>query len=127
MKTRGRYEMWIGGYFRHEVPPSRPFVTPRLAVVAAASIATWVLLLVLEPFPPAFRLPAGAALVLTYVGGLLVWIRTWSVAIERAHVRLLARTDLGDFRRVALSFGVFVGYAIGSLVVAGSALWLLAS
>lgn len=127
MRTRGRYDMWIGGYFRHEVPPKRPFVTPRLAVIAAVSIATWALLLAREPLPPAFRLPAGGALVVTYFGGLLVWIRTWSVVIERAHVWLLARADLGDVRRVVLFFSVFVGYGIVSLIVAGCALWLIAS
>ena len=127
MRNRGQYDQWIGGYFRHEVPTNRPFLTPWRAFIAAASIATWVLVLVLEPLPTAFRLPAGLALSVTAVAGLLLWIRTWSVAIERAHVRLLARTDLGEFRRVALFFGVFVGYGIGSLVVAAIALWLLAS
>lgn len=127
MRSQGRYEQWIGGYFRHEVPTNRPFLTPWRTVIAAASIATWVLVLVLEPLPTAFRLPAGLALTLTSIAGLLLWIRTWSVAIERAHVRLLARTDLGEFRRVAIFFGVLVGYGIGSLVVLGSALWLLVS
>lgn len=101
-------------------------LTPWRAVIAAASIATWVLLLVLGPLPSAFRLPAGVALIVTYLAGLLLWIRTWSVAIDRAHLRLMARTDLREFRRVALFFGVFVGYGIGSLIVAGSVFWLLA-
>ena len=126
MQTRGRYEHWIGGYFRHKVPANRPFLTPWRAVIAAASIATWTLLLLLEPLPTAFRVPAGVALVVTWLAGLLLWIRTWSVAIERAHVRLIGRTDLGDLRRVALFFAVFVGYGVGSLIVAGGALWLLA-
>ena len=127
MRSRGQYDQWIGGYFRHEVPTRRPFLTPWRAFIAAASIATWVVVLMLEPLPTAFRLPAGVALSVTATAGLLLWIRTWSVAIERAHVRLLARADLGEFRRVALFVGVFVGYGIGSLAVAGSALWLLAS
>jgi hypothetical protein len=109
------------------VPSNRPFLTPWRALIAAASIATWVLVLVLEPLPTAFRRPAGVALSVTAVAGLLLWIRTWSVAIERAHVWLLGRTDLGEVRRVALFLGVFVGYGIGSLVVMGSALWLLAN
>ena len=125
MRDQGRYEQWIGGFFQHEAPTYRPFLTPWRAVIAAASIATWVLVLVLEPLPTAFRLPAGVALIVTSIAGLVLWIRTWSIAIERAHVRLLARADLGEFRRVAIFFGVFVGYGIGSLVVAGSALWLL--
>ena len=126
MNTRGRYEQWIGGYFRHEVPANRPFLTSWRAVIAAASIATWILLLLLEPLSPAFRIPAGVALVVTGLAGLLLWIRTWSVVIERAHVRLMGRTDLGDIRRVARFFAAFVGYGVGSLIVAGSALWLLA-
>ena len=126
MRSRGRYEHWIGSYFRHEVLANRPFLTPWRVVIAAASIATWILVLVLEPLPTAFRLPAGVALIVTSFAGLPVWIRTWSVATERAHAWLLARTDLGDFRRVAIFFGVLIGYGIGSLVVAGSVLWLLA-
>jgi hypothetical protein len=95
-------------------------------MTARLPIATWVLLLLLEPLPTAFRVPAGVALLVTSLAGLLLWIRTWSVAIERAHVRLIGRTDLGEIRRVALFFAVFVGYGLGSLIVAGSALWLLA-
>jgi len=127
MQTRGRYEQWIGGYFRHEVPANRPFLTPWRVVIAAASIATWILLVLLEPLPTAFRVPGGIALVVTWLAALLVWLRTWSVAIERAHVWLVGRTDLGDLRRVALFIGVFVGYGVGALIVAGSALWLLAT
>ena len=125
MRSRGRYETWIGGFFRHETPVNRPFLTPRRAVIAAASIATWCLVLVLEPVPPALRLPAGAALVVALLGGLIVWLRTWSITIERAHAQLLPRADLGDARRIAAFFSVFVGYGIGSLIVAGCALWLL--
>jgi hypothetical protein len=123
---RARYERWIGGYFQHEVPPTRPFLTPWRATIAGASLATWVLLLVLEPLPGVFRLPAGVALLVASIAGLLLWLRTWSVAIERAHLRLLARPDLSDSRRVALFFAALVGYGVGSLIVAGSALWLLA-
>ena len=113
MRSRGQYDQWIGGYFRHEVPTRRPFLTTWRAFIAAASIATWVVVLMLEPLPTAFRLPAGVALSVTATAGLLLW--------------LLARADLGEFRRVALFVGVFVGYGIGSLAVAVSALWLLAS
>lgn len=125
VRSRGRYDTWIGGIFQHETPLYRPFLTPRRAVIAAASIATWCVVLILEPLPPAFRLPAGAALVVAYLAGLIVWLRTWSVTIERAHAQLLARADLGDARRIAAFFGVLVGYGIGSLIVAGGALWLL--
>jgi hypothetical protein len=123
---RARYERWIGGYFQHEVPPTRPFLTPWRATIAGASLATWVLLLVLEPLPAASRIPAGVGLLVTAVAGVLLWLRTWSVAIERTHLRLLARPDLSDSRRVALFFAALVGYGVGSLIVAGSALWLLA-
>ena len=119
--------MWIGGYFRHEVPPKRAFLTPRLAFIATVSIATWALLLALEPLPPEFRIPAAGALIVAYLAGLVVWIRSWSVVIERTHVWLIARPDLGDVRRVALFLGLFVGYGIVSLIVAGCALWLIAS
>ncbi len=94
-------------------------MTPRRAVVAAVSVATWVFLLAMAPLPPALRLPAATALVVTYLGALLVWLRTWSVAIERTHALLLARPDLGDFSRGIVFFAAFVGYGIGSLTVAG--------
>lgn len=121
-----RYEKWIGGVCGHQVPERRPFLTPRRAVVAAVSVATWVLLVAMAPLPPALRLPAGTAPAVTYLGALLVWLRTWSVAIERTHTRLLARPDLGDFSRVIVFFAALVGYGMGSMIVAGLVLWLIA-
>ena len=123
--TAGRYETWIGGVFHHEVPSRRPFLSPRRAVVAAGSAATWLLVLAADPLAPALRIPAAVALVVTFGAGMLVWLRTWSVAIERAHARLLLRRELGDFRRGIIFFAVFVGYGVGSSIIAGLLLWLV--
>ena len=70
-------------------------------------------------------MPAGVALLLTALAGGFVWIPSWSVAIERTHVRLLARPDLGDGRRIALFFGALIGFGVASLAILWVSLWLL--
>ena len=125
MDERDGYERWIGPVFRGDVPPRRAFLPPRLRWIAVVSLLTWIVLVASGPFGPGLRVPAGVALLLTALAGGFVWIPSWSVAIERTHVRLLARPDLGDGRRIALFFGALIGFGVASLAILWVSLWLL--
>ncbi len=125
MSSGGRYEKWIGGVFQHQVPPRRPALTTRRAVLAAVSVSTWVLVLVTEPIVPALRIPVAVALIVTFFAGLVIWTNIWSNVIERAHARLLVRLDLGDLPRVIAFATALVGYGVGSMIVGGLVLWLV--
>jgi hypothetical protein len=120
-----RYERWIGGAFRGESPTNRPFLPARLSYIAAVSMVTWIVVVAGSPLAPAIRGPAALGLVATGLAGAFVWLRSWSVALERTHVRLLARPDLGDGRRIALFFGAHIGYGLASLTIGGVLLWLV--
>jgi hypothetical protein len=58
---------------------------------------------------------------------LLIWLRSWSVVIERAHAHLMTRPDLGDVGRLVRFFAAVVGYGVGSLVVLWATIALLAA
>jgi hypothetical protein len=123
--ARDRYEAWIGGSFQGERPIARPFLPKPLGVIAAASLATWIVLIAISPLPPSLRMPGAVGLAVTGLAGGFAWLRSWSVAIERIHVRLLDRPDLADGRRIATFFGVLIGYGLASLAIGGVILWLV--
>lgn len=111
--------------FRGESPASRPFLPRPFSYVAAVSIVTWIVVVAGSPLAPGLRVPAALVLVTTFLAGGFVWLRSWSVFIERTYVGLLGRPDLGDGRRIMLFLGAFIGYGLASLAIGGLILWLL--
>jgi hypothetical protein len=111
------YETWFGAMFRTPFFGSRPRPPRAWPVVVAACALIWVAAFALSPFPPALRLVAGGALLVS--GILLMLALVWSLLAfgQRVHRELLARPSLGEWR-VALWFLAFAGYVLLIGVVA---------
>jgi hypothetical protein len=106
------YEVWIGGYFGNAIPPRRPLLPPRFALVALAALIALVGLFALVPRPSG--LGAGAVVGVALVTLAVIWFRSWFVVLDRAHVHLLSHPELGDVGRQVRFFAAFIGYALAS-------------
>ena len=117
------YEVWIGGHFQNVVPPRRPVLPPRFALVALAAALPVVGWLALDPRPSGPG--AGAVVAIALVTLAVIWFRSWFVVMERAHVHLLDHPELGDVGRQVRFFAVVLGYPLASGAVVTAILAVL--
>lgn len=124
--ARSNYEAWFGAMFRTPYFGSRPRRPRAWPVIVTACVLVWVAAFALSPFPPALRLVAAGALLVS--GLVLIGAIVWSILAfgQRVHLELLARPSLGEWR-VALWLLAFVGYVLLVTVVAVGLLLALAS
>ena len=105
------YETWFGAMFRTPFFGSRPRPPRAWPVVVVACMLICAAVVALSPFPPALRLVASGAWL---VSGIVLTVAiVWSLLAfgQRIHRELLARPSLGEWR-VALWFLAFAGYAL---------------
>lgn len=122
------YATWVGGLFWNKVAPRRPFLPRMLGLVALAAIVVPVALFALLPRPIGLAVGLAWAVVafVAYLIVLLIWVRSWGVVAERAHLHLLTRPELGDAGRLVRFFAAFVGYGLAALAALGVVVAILA-
>jgi hypothetical protein len=112
------YEVWIGDLFRTPFFGSRPRPPRGWPVVVAAALLIWVAVLTVSPFPPALRVVAALAAVVSAVVLIIAFVWSMLAFGQRVHESLLARPK-GGGARVVLWFVAFVGYTLVGVVVVG--------
>jgi len=110
----GAYEDAIGGLFGYEVPARRPFLRRWMSIAAVASVVVLVVFVRIEP--PPTGVVAGAVGVVPFVTLCVLLFWTWLVVVERTHLTLLARPQLGETGRLILFWAAIIGYGLGVVV-----------
>ena len=104
------YERWVGPVWTDSVSQTRWVLLITAAVAAAVAIGAVVLLRVTGLVPALAVLISGVTLMAAYVF-------VWSRLTAATHRALVARADLGDYRRLGIFLGVFLSFPVATIVL----------